>query len=104
MKQNKIKEPNELHLWFFSLWFKRAKNGFIKCFECSKYLHESGMLQLGRYSHILPKSQYEELEFEEDNVVIVCEDCHTLYTNFCEKAKKQFAKSKELKKKYNIHE
>lgn len=102
-EQKKIEsfEPNKLHIWFFSLWFKRAKNGWINCEECNKPLHELGMLDLCRYSHILNKSQYPEMKFEEDNIMIVCGDCHTLYGSFPEKAKKQYLRYKKLLNEQN---
>jgi 5-methylcytosine-specific restriction endonuclease McrA len=84
---------NGMHQWFFYLFDERKdKEGFVKCFECGKRMHEDSFKHtLTCYSHILDKSLYPEFAGNEENVVIVHPDCHNLYTMRPKKALKQYS-------------
>lgn len=95
--------PKIMHLWFMYLFDKRKIKGVVNCFECNKSLHEDIYKDNSIcYSHLLEKSKYPKYAGDERNVVIVCPDCHTLYTLKPKKAKKQYERAQELKILFNI--
>jgi 5-methylcytosine-specific restriction endonuclease McrA len=61
------KKRNE---FFLSIWKKRTH----RCFECNVHLGNEPRTYM--FDHILPKSKYRELEFEEDNICLLCLHCH----------------------------
>ena len=82
---------NLLHKWFVYLFDERKnEKGFVKCFECGKYMHEDGYKDLSTcYSHILNKKVYSQYKGEGWNVKIVHPECHQLFELYPEKAKQQ---------------
>jgi hypothetical protein len=94
---------NPLHLWFAYLFDERKdKNGYCKCFECGKNLHENNYKHLSIiYSHLLDKGIYKQYKGDPDNVVICCPDCHNLFTMKPKKATKQYEAKLKLKEKYD---
>lgn len=87
--------PNPMHIWFFYLFEQRMdENGYVKCFECGKPMHESAYKHtLTCYSHILEKSKhggYPQFAGKEWNVMIVHPDCHHLYSMRPTKATNQY--------------
>lgn len=56
--------------FFESIWSKRPH----KCVSCNKYLGKEPLSYM--FDHLLEKSKYPELEFEEMNIAIVCLECH----------------------------
>ena len=56
--------------FFLSIWKKRPH----KCENCNKYLGNEPLSYM--FDHLLEKSKYPELELEEDNIMIVCLECH----------------------------
>lgn len=77
--------------------------GYVKCFECEKLLHESIYKEnMACYSHLLEKAKYPQYAGDVQNVVIVCPDCHTLYTLRPRKATKQYERFLILKQIYNL--
>jgi 5-methylcytosine-specific restriction endonuclease McrA len=95
---------NDMHTWFVYLFNQRKNNqGFVKCFECGKSLHEYFYKNLSIvYSHILNKKKYPKYAGDPENVEIVCPDCHNLYELKPKSAEKQYAKKQELIKLYNL--
>ena len=93
---------NLLHKWFVYLFDERKdKKGFVKCFECGKYMHEDSYKDISLcYSHILNKKLYEEYKGEPWNLVIVHPHCHQLFELYPAQAKKQNAEYNKLIKKY----
>ena len=74
VKKN-IERGNEMRLFFYSLWSKRPH----ECQSCSSPLgHEPHSYN---FDHLLEKSKYPDLAFNEDNIFICCLDCHTKKTN-----------------------
>lgn len=59
------------------------------------------------FAHILPKGTYSRFRLEEENIALLCWDCHTKYDHETHKAKsewlfrKLFEKFETLKQKYN---
>ena len=99
---------NEMHLWFMYLFEQRMDdNGFIKCFECGKKMHEDTWKEYSScYSHILAKSKsnYPEYAGEEWNVKICHPDCHNLYTQKPQLAVNQYKLYLELLEKHKNKE
>ena len=91
---------NLMHEWFNYLFdLRKDKNGYVNCFECGKKLHQDIYRETSScYSHILSKKLYPEYRGDPENIVIVCPDCHNLYTYRPKKAINQYNKYLELKK------
>ena len=99
--KEKAEKSRKLHEWFLSIWDEREEieNGrrFVRCFETGVKLYRETYRQNSCvYSHILPKSRYEEFAMLGSNLVIVHPDAHAQYETFPEKAPKQFALKQEL--------
>jgi 5-methylcytosine-specific restriction endonuclease McrA len=77
---------------FLKIWENLNKK---ECWSCSKYLGKEPLSYF--FDHLLEKSQYPELDLEEGNIYIVCEECHTKKTNGfpTEKHKEAIMKAKE---------
>lgn len=73
----KSERTKQMHLWLKSLWDKMPKNK--KCSSCGCNIW--GEFKTIYFDHLLEKSRYEELEFEEENIYFCCGDCHTLKGN-----------------------
>jgi len=108
-KEEKKAESEKMWDFFFSLWDSRELmdhfgNTFVVCFETGKRLYRDKYRGLSTvYSHILPKEKikYPQYKFCEWNVKIVHPDAHTQFSEFPEKAPKQYA---EYKKLLSLHE
>ena len=61
--------------FFESMWKKRKHY----CEECGMFLGHTPMSY--HFDHILEKSKYPDLSFEENNIQILCLDCHSKKTN-----------------------
>lgn len=48
------------------------------CENCSKYLGKEPLSYM--FDHVLEKSKYQELAFEEENIMYLCLECHDLKT------------------------
>lgn len=107
IKDQKKAENELMKLFFFSLWDEREimnhfGNTYVVCFETGQKLSRDRYRQSSVvYSHILPKSKYPQYKFCEWNVKIVHPDAHTQFSEFPEKAPKQYA---EYKKLLSLHE
>lgn len=85
MIRRKKKSPEEIaenkknierrNTLFFKVWNSRER----KCYNCGCLLH--GELKSYYVDHVLEKSQYPELEFEEDNLGLICFPCHQRKSN-----------------------
>lgn len=106
-KEEKKAESEKMRDFFFSLWDSRelmnsSGFSFVVCFETGNRLYRDAYRQSSVvYSHILPKSKYPQYKFSEWNVKIVHPDAHTQFSEFPEKAPKQYA---EYKKLLSLHE
>lgn len=82
--------------FFESIWNKRSH----KCEVTGIYL---GRIPNSMYfHHILPKQKYPELEFIEENIVILHPDIHARVEMNMYKYEEVNQKREELKKKYGI--
>lgn len=95
-----------MHQWFVYLFEQRMNSkGFIRCFECDKYMHENTWKQITTcYSHILSRKTFPQYKGCEWNIEIVCPSCHSLYSNRPSNAKNQYALYLELLKKHENNE
>jgi len=98
----KARRTKELHQWFLELWDKRKQKDelgyFVKCYETGKKLYESYYkFNTCCYHHLIEKSTHPEYEFDEENLVIIHPDIHTLTHNDIDKT----PKLKEFREKFN---
>ena len=90
---DKAKRTQELHQWFLQIWNKRREKDelgyFVRCFETRQKLYESYYkFNTCCYHHLIEKSTHPEYEFEEENLVIIHPDIHTLTHNDIDKTPK----------------
>jgi len=78
--------------FFESIWKKRKHY----CEECGKFLGHTAFSY--HFDHILEKSKYPDLEFEERNIQLLCLDHHSSKTNgfISEKVKQRIEEVKEM--------
>jgi 5-methylcytosine-specific restriction endonuclease McrA len=69
-KQTSIRQTSEIRDFFLQIWKKRPH----KCENCNKSLGNEPLSYM--FDHLLEKSKYPDLTFEEDNIMIVCLECH----------------------------
>jgi 5-methylcytosine-specific restriction endonuclease McrA len=84
----------EMREFFRTIWNKRKKHD---CENCGKWLGSEPLSYM--FDHLLEKSKHPELKFEEDNIMLVCLECHDnktrgFLTDFVS------AKIEELKKRF----
>jgi hypothetical protein len=72
--QNNI-QLSEMKQFFMNYW--RAHKPHV-CENCSKYLGKEPLSYM--FDHVLEKSKYQELAFEEENIMYLCLECHDLKT------------------------
>lgn len=94
-KKNKDETINYLlrrNEFFEAIWKKRKHY----CEECGVFLGHIPMSY--HFDHILEKSKYPDLSFEENNVQILCLDCHSKKTNgfISEKVRQRIEDVKKL--------
>lgn len=56
--------------FFLQIWGSRPH----KCEGCGKWLGEEPRSYM--FDHLLEKSKYPDLKFEEENIMLVCLECH----------------------------
>jgi 5-methylcytosine-specific restriction endonuclease McrA len=56
------------------MWNKRKH----ECENCGKWLGKEPLSYM--FDHLLEKSKFPELKHEEDNIMLVCLECHDLKT------------------------
>ena len=72
LKTNKKEKDSPDKMWefFLSIWRKRKHY----CENCNIYLGNTPYSY--NFDHILEKSKYPELKYEEENICILCLKCH----------------------------
>lgn len=86
----KKKRTKDLHIWFLLIWDKRREKDklgyFVRCLETGQKLYEHYYkFNTCCYHHLFEKSTYPEYEFNEENLVIIHPDIHTLTHNNIDK-------------------
>lgn len=69
-KEVDVQEIEKQYNFFLSIWRKRSPY----CAICGRYLGREPLSYM--FDHILEKSKYPALKYEESNIVLVCLDCH----------------------------
>ena len=69
------KNVNEMREFFLDIWSKKPH----RCENCDTYLGNEPFSYM--FDHILEKSKYPDLKYEEENICILCLDCHGDKTN-----------------------
>jgi 5-methylcytosine-specific restriction endonuclease McrA len=64
------KSSNEMNEFFLEIWKKRHH----KCEVCKTYLGNEPRTYM--FDHVLEKSKYPELKFKEQNIMLMCLECH----------------------------
>jgi 5-methylcytosine-specific restriction endonuclease McrA len=71
---NKKFDTKELHEFMYQWWNKFGD--YKHCMACNTLLPKE--FSTANVDHLLPKSQYPDLAFDETNFFLVCFDCHNL--------------------------
>ena len=93
---NLDKSPSfDMKSFFLEIWNKRKKH---ECENCGKWLGKEPLSYM--FDHLLEKNKHPDLKDEEDNIMLVCLECHDLktrgfITDFVR------AKIEEVRKKFN---
>lgn len=64
-------KKSDLHAFFLHIWEKNLKH---ECENCGKWLGKEPLSYM--FDHLLEKSKYPDLSKEEDNIMLVCLECH----------------------------
>lgn len=95
-KNNKRSFDDHLKMiaFFKTIWTKRKDH---RCEVCNKWLGEEPRTYM--FDHVLEKSKYPELRYEEENIMYICLQCHDEKSRgfLSQKTK---AKIEELKRKF----
>jgi hypothetical protein len=83
----------EMREFFLSIWKKRAH----RCENCDAQLGSEPLSYM--FDHVLEKSKYPDLRYEEENICMLCLDCHSDKTN-CKLS--DFMKEKIKKVRYKF--
>jgi len=62
---------SDMNAFFLQVWNGRKEHD---CENCGKWLGNEPLSYM--FDHLLEKSKYPELKFEEDNIMLVCLECH----------------------------
>jgi 5-methylcytosine-specific restriction endonuclease McrA len=62
---------SDMNAFFLQIWNKKNKH---ECENCGKWLGKEPLSYM--FDHLLEKSKYPELKYEEDNIMLVCLECH----------------------------
>ena len=86
---------SDMNVFFLQIWNKRKKHD---CENCGKWLGNEPLSYM--FDHLLEKSKYPELKYEEDNICLLCLNCHDDKTrsNLTDLIR---AKIEEVKKKFD---
>jgi 5-methylcytosine-specific restriction endonuclease McrA len=86
---------SDMNAFFLQIWNNRKQHD---CENCGKWLGKEPLSYM--FDHLLEKSKYPDLAKEEDNIMLVCLECHDNKTRgFLTDFVRQ--KILELRKKYN---
>lgn len=88
--KSKPYKPTGDKKFFEMLWLKRKQP---YCSNCKEPIHEP---EVSNFSHIRDKKNYPELRFVEENIIIACKTCHTIWDQGLHE---DFYKRKDLYKK-----
>lgn len=86
---------------FWDIW--KQHDGF--CEVCDEQIIGFNIVN---YAHILPKSKYESLRLEPENIAVLCFNCHFKLDHETHKAKRDsrfawlFKKAEKLKEKFSL--
>ncbi len=83
MIKRRVKTPEEietnrqeqLKLWAFFTLLWRKLPAVKTCWNCGKRIFGENLTIY--WDHLLPKADYPELKYEEENMFFCCADCHT---------------------------
>ena len=62
---------SDMNAFFLQVWNSRKEH---KCENCGKWLGKEPLSYM--FDHLLEKSKHPELKYEEDNIMLVCLECH----------------------------
>ena len=62
---------SDMNEFFLQVWKNRKQHD---CENCGKWLGNEPLSYM--FDHLLEKSKFPELKFEEDNIMLVCLECH----------------------------
>ena len=62
---------SDMNAFFLQVWKNRKQHD---CENCGKWLGKEPLSYM--FDHLLEKSKYPELKYEEDNIMLVCLECH----------------------------
>ncbi len=65
-----VNESGKMVSFFMDIWYKKHHI----CENCGTYLGEEARSYM--FDHLLEKSKYPELKYEEGNIMILCLECH----------------------------
>ena len=71
---DKTENVSQMQEFFLGIWNKKQHN----CENCRKWLGNEPLSYM--FDHLLEKSKYPELKYEEQNIMLVCLECHDLKT------------------------
>lgn len=94
-KVNDEVQISQMRQLFLSVWSKRVHN----CENCGRWLGKEPFSYM--FDHILEKSKYPELKFEENNISLLCLECHDEKTRGIVSEKYQ-EKINQTKMRYEI--
>lgn len=70
-KLDNSRKTSDLHEFFLQIWDKNPKH---ECENCGKWLGKEPLSYM--FDHLLEKSKYPDLAMNDDNIMIVCLECH----------------------------
>ena len=84
---------SDMNAFFLQIWNKKKH----ECENCGKWLGKEPLSYM--FDHLLEKSKFPELKYEEENIMLVCLECHDNKTRgFLTDLVKQ--KIEEVRKKF----
>ena len=69
-KLDNSRNISDMRDFFLQVWKKRKH----ECENCGKWLGNEPLSYM--FDHLLEKSKYPDLKFEEENIMMVCLECH----------------------------
>lgn len=69
-KLNNPQNVYNMREFFLQIWNKKTH----KCENCGKWLGNEPLSYM--FDHLLEKSKYPDLKYEENNIMLVCLECH----------------------------
>lgn len=70
-KLDNSRNISDMNAFFLQVWNGRKEH---KCENCGKWLGKEPLSYM--FDHLLEKSKHPELKYEEDNIMLVCLECH----------------------------